>query len=110
MDLSTAFANRATNVASTLSTAVQGAKAAETKFHGAAVDVVNSYAQAANSITAAGNNDVELESSTFLASQADKGILSSLVDMKFAETAFKANLKVVSVAQEMEESTLNIIA
>lgn len=97
----TAF-NNIQNSTTALSTAVQGARRAETKFSEAATDLVNSFASAANVVSGA---DLSPEA---LAAASDP--ISPIVNMATSQRAYEANLKVFTAVDEMQESLLDTLA
>ena len=93
------------------SLALSGLNRAQERFNEAAVDVVNGFAAASNSVSdrPAGTSVNGPAAVAAQESGSDGNIAADMVKMKEAEAAFKANIKVLEVTDQMQDDLQGIV-
>ena len=102
--------NQAASLASALNTSVRGIQKSSRDFSTAAKATTDSFAASANELAASFNEEITLDSSTYLSSQNTSDPLFGIMDMKFAEHAYKASLEVMKTTDEMMDEAIDTLA
>ena len=100
---------------SAINTSVAGARKSEAKFVKAAETVVNNFAEAGNKLTerfeGARESSQEISADAVATTnEVSDDPTQGIVDMKIAQRAYEASLKTFKVADEMQQTLLDIKA
>ncbi|MDE0724206.1 MAG: hypothetical protein OSB62_05850 [Alphaproteobacteria bacterium] len=102
--------SKSAGLANALNTASGGVQKSSRDFSEAAKATTDSFAASANELSASFNEEITLDSSTYLSSQNTSDPLFGIMDMKLAEHAYKANLEVMKTTDEMMEDAIDRLA
>lgn len=92
------------NTRSALDSARKGVQKSEADFAKAADEIIKSFVDGANAVSAPNGEGPNI------AASSEANLVSGIVDSKFAEAAYKANLETIKAVDDMQKEAIDILA